>query len=144
MHVSTSSSYDISNSFAAFRLSKATCMLRALQGLLSEGGTHAPTCERGNVAAGQSFARSQVAVCMPPLVSHVAMSLYDIKVCFIAKTPCKPKVGLDVSDKVCLFGATVNDLGGDAKGGGRSSRAADETVQMIRSRGGKAVANYGQ
>ena len=40
--------------------------------------------------------------------------------------------------------ATVNDLGGDAKGGGRSSKAADETVEMIRSRGGKAVANYGQ
>ena len=40
--------------------------------------------------------------------------------------------------------AAVNDLGGDAKGGGRSSRAADETVEMIRSRGGKAVANYGQ
>ena len=38
----------------------------------------------------------------------------------------------------------MNDLGGDAKGGGRSSRAADETVEMIRSRGGKAVANYGQ
>ena len=39
---------------------------------------------------------------------------------------------------------TVNDLGGDAKGGGRSSKAADETVQIIRTRGGKAVANYGQ
>lgn len=38
----------------------------------------------------------------------------------------------------------MNDLGGDAKGGGRSSKAADETVEMIRSRGGKAVANYGQ
>lgn len=36
----------------------------------------------------------------------------------------------------------VNDLGGDAKGGGKNSAAADKVVQEIRSRGGKAVADY--
>ncbi|XP_006812275.1 uncharacterized protein LOC100367300 [Saccoglossus kowalevskii] len=36
----------------------------------------------------------------------------------------------------------VNDLGGDIKGEGKSSRAADVVVNEIRSKGGKAVANY--
>ncbi|KAK7115689.1 peroxisomal multifunctional enzyme type 2-like [Littorina saxatilis] len=36
----------------------------------------------------------------------------------------------------------VNDLGGDIKGGGKSSRAADKVVFEIKSKGGKAVANY--
>lgn len=36
----------------------------------------------------------------------------------------------------------VNDLGGDIKGGGRSSAAADKVVEEIRAGGGKAVANY--
>lgn len=36
----------------------------------------------------------------------------------------------------------VNDLGGDKKGTGASQRVADEVVDIIRSRGGKAVANY--
>lgn len=36
----------------------------------------------------------------------------------------------------------VNDLGGDTKGGGKSSAAADKVVEEIRSRGGKAVADY--
>ncbi|KAA0714509.1 Peroxisomal multifunctional enzyme type 2 [Triplophysa tibetana] len=36
----------------------------------------------------------------------------------------------------------VNDLGGDIKGGGRSSAAADGVVEEIRARGGKALANY--
>ncbi|XP_077989547.1 peroxisomal multifunctional enzyme type 2-like [Glandiceps talaboti] len=36
----------------------------------------------------------------------------------------------------------VNDLGGDIKGEGKSSRAADVVVEEIRSKGGKAVANY--
>ncbi|XP_076005528.1 peroxisomal multifunctional enzyme type 2 [Genypterus blacodes] len=36
----------------------------------------------------------------------------------------------------------VNDLGGDTKGGGKSSAAADKVVEEIRSKGGKAVANY--
>lgn len=38
----------------------------------------------------------------------------------------------------------VNDLGGDTKGTGASKRVADEVVDVIRSRGGKAVANYGK
>ena len=36
----------------------------------------------------------------------------------------------------------VNDLGGDAKGTGKNSAAADKVVEEIRSRGGKAVADY--
>ena len=36
----------------------------------------------------------------------------------------------------------VNDLGGDAKGGGKNSAAADKVVEEIRSFGGKAVADY--
>lgn len=39
---------------------------------------------------------------------------------------------------------TVNDLGGNFKGEGKSSRAADIVVEEIRAKGGKAVANYGQ
>ncbi|XP_066470082.1 peroxisomal multifunctional enzyme type 2 isoform X2 [Tiliqua scincoides] len=36
----------------------------------------------------------------------------------------------------------VNDLGGDFKGHGKSSSAADKVVEEIRAKGGKAVANY--
>ncbi|XP_036136814.1 peroxisomal multifunctional enzyme type 2 [Molossus molossus] len=36
----------------------------------------------------------------------------------------------------------VNDLGGDFKGVGKSSLAADKVVEEIRRKGGKAVANY--
>lgn len=36
----------------------------------------------------------------------------------------------------------VNDLGGDAKGTGASSRPADIVVEEIKKKGGKAVANY--
>ncbi|XP_070541946.1 peroxisomal multifunctional enzyme type 2-like isoform X1 [Ptychodera flava] len=36
----------------------------------------------------------------------------------------------------------VNDLGGDMKGGGKSSRPADVVVEEIRAKGGKAVASY--
>ncbi|KYO20545.1 peroxisomal multifunctional enzyme type 2 [Alligator mississippiensis] len=36
----------------------------------------------------------------------------------------------------------VNDLGGDFKGHGKSSLAADKVVEEIRAKGGKAVANY--
>lgn len=39
---------------------------------------------------------------------------------------------------------TVNDLGGNFKGEGKSSRAADIVVEEIRAKGGKAVPNYGQ
>ena len=38
---------------------------------------------------------------------------------------------------------TVNDLGGDIKGSGKSSKAADLVVNEIRANGGIAVANYG-
>jgi NAD(P)-dependent dehydrogenase (short-subunit alcohol dehydrogenase family) len=36
----------------------------------------------------------------------------------------------------------VNDLGGAPSGGGADQRAADEVVEVIRSRGGEAVANH--
>jgi 3-hydroxyacyl-CoA dehydrogenase/3a,7a,12a-trihydroxy-5b-cholest-24-enoyl-CoA hydratase len=36
----------------------------------------------------------------------------------------------------------VNDLGGDTRGGGKSSAAADAVVEQIRAAGGEAVANY--
>jgi NAD(P)-dependent dehydrogenase (short-subunit alcohol dehydrogenase family) len=36
----------------------------------------------------------------------------------------------------------VNDLGGDVTGEGADKRAADEVVDVIKSRGGEAVANY--
>ncbi len=36
----------------------------------------------------------------------------------------------------------VNDLGGSATGGGKSSAAADKVVEEIKAAGGKAVANY--
>uniref|UniRef100_A0A8C7SWN8 Hydroxysteroid (17-beta) dehydrogenase 4 n=1 Tax=Oncorhynchus mykiss TaxID=8022 RepID=A0A8C7SWN8_ONCMY len=36
----------------------------------------------------------------------------------------------------------LNDLGGDIKGGGKSSNAADKVVEEIKAKGGKAVANY--
>ncbi|XP_030624235.1 peroxisomal multifunctional enzyme type 2 isoform X1 [Chanos chanos] len=36
----------------------------------------------------------------------------------------------------------VNDLGGDIKGGGKSTSAADKVVEEIKAKGGKAVANY--
>lgn len=35
-------------------------------------------------------------------------------------------------------------MGGNFKGEGKSSRAADIVVEEIRAKGGKAVANYGQ
>uniref|UniRef100_A0A673YMX0 Peroxisomal multifunctional enzyme type 2-like N-terminal domain-containing protein n=1 Tax=Salmo trutta TaxID=8032 RepID=A0A673YMX0_SALTR len=38
---------------------------------------------------------------------------------------------------------TVNDLGRDIKGGGKSSAAADKVDKEIKANGGKAVANYG-
>src|SRR5882672_10090595 len=46
-----------------------------------------------------------------------------------------------------LFGArgakvVVNDLGGGAHGGGKSSAAADKVVEEIKALGGQAVANY--
>ncbi|KAK8747384.1 hypothetical protein OTU49_016785 [Cherax quadricarinatus] len=46
-----------------------------------------------------------------------------------------------------LFGSrgakvVVNDLGGDTKGEGKSSRAADKVVEEIQNAGGIAVANY--
>lgn len=42
------------------------------------------------------------------------------------------------------FWNKVNDLGGSTKGDGKSSAAADKVVEEIRSKGGKAVANYGE
>lgn len=38
----------------------------------------------------------------------------------------------------------MNDLGGSAFGEGKGSKAADDVVKEIVSKGGKAVANYGK
>lgn len=38
----------------------------------------------------------------------------------------------------------VNDLGGSEHGEGKSSKAADKVVEIIRANGGTAVANYGE
>jgi 3-hydroxyacyl-CoA dehydrogenase/3a,7a,12a-trihydroxy-5b-cholest-24-enoyl-CoA hydratase len=43
---------------------------------------------------------------------------------------------------VLLVSSSVNDLGGSWQGEGKSSKAADTVVDLIRSRGGTAVANY--
>ncbi|EMP26123.1 Peroxisomal multifunctional enzyme type 2 [Chelonia mydas] len=45
-------------------------------------------------------------------------------------------------EEVEAQGIRVNDLGGDSKGHGKSSSAADKVVEEIRAKGGKAVANY--
>ena len=45
---------------------------------------------------------------------------------------------------VLLVSSSVNDLGGSWQGEGKSSKAADTVVDLIRSRGGTAVANYGK
>ena len=45
---------------------------------------------------------------------------------------------------VLLVSSSVNDLGGSWQGEGESSKAADTVVDLIRSRGGTAVANYGK
>lgn len=37
----------------------------------------------------------------------------------------------------------MNDLGGDYRGVGKCSLAADKVVEEITNKGGKAVANYG-
>ena len=42
------------------------------------------------------------------------------------------------------FIITVNDLGGMVDGIGRGKKLADDVVDIIRSRGGTAVANYGE
>lgn len=49
-----------------------------------------------------------------------------------------------IADLFPSFRNKVNDLGGNTKGGGKSSAAADKVVEEIRDKGGKAVANYGE
>ena len=45
---------------------------------------------------------------------------------------------------VLLVSSSVNDLGGSWQGEGKSSKAADTVVDLIQSRSGTAVANYGK
>lgn len=51
-------------------------------------------------------------------------------------------VNIDAEIVVCCL-YIVNDLGGDMKGGGQSSRPADLVAEEICSKGGTAIANYG-
>ncbi|VDI82342.1 3-hydroxyacyl-CoA dehydrogenase / 3a,7a,12a-trihydroxy-5b-cholest-24-enoyl-CoA hydratase / enoyl-CoA, partial [Mytilus galloprovincialis] len=53
-------------------------------------------------------------------------------------------IGRDYALAFAARGASVvvNDLGGDMKGGGRGTMAADKVVEEIRAKGGKAVPNY--
>ncbi len=51
---------------------------------------------------------------------------------------------LDQTFFIYKFILSVNDLGGNRSGEGNSSTAADEVVQEIRSKGGKAVADYSE
>ena len=45
---------------------------------------------------------------------------------------------------IYIYIYAVNDLGGTMDGTGRGKKLADDVVDIIRSRGGTAVANYGQ
>uniref|UniRef100_A0A3B4BVJ4 Peroxisomal multifunctional enzyme type 2 n=1 Tax=Pygocentrus nattereri TaxID=42514 RepID=A0A3B4BVJ4_PYGNA len=65
---------------------------------------------------------------------------------FLAFHPVTTGIGLG-REYALAFGergasVIVNDLGGDIKGGGKSSAAADKVVEEIKAKGGKAVANY--
>ena len=69
-------------------------------------------------------------------VSGTANPLLKMLVVMISDVP--------TTDIQCIFVVhTVNDLGGDVKGGGRSSQPADVVVEEICSKGGTAIANYG-
>ncbi|CAG2255325.1 HSD17B4 [Mytilus edulis] len=67
---------------------------------------------------------------------------YDGKVALI--TGAGNGIGRDYALAFAARGASVvvNDLGGDMKGGGRGTMAADKVVEEIRAKGGKAVPNY--
>ena len=43
-----------------------------------------------------------------------------------------------------IYDHPVNDLGGNIKGFGQDTNAADEVVNQIRAKGGIAIANYGK
>ena len=45
---------------------------------------------------------------------------------------------------IYIYICAVNDLGGTMDGTGHGKKLADDVVDIIRSRGGTAVANYGQ
>src|SRR2546426_11963157 len=53
-------------------------------------------------------------------------------------------IGRAIAELLAAEGAAVvvNDLGGEVDGSGASRRVADEVVDAIRARGGKAVASY--
>ncbi|XP_012819283.1 peroxisomal multifunctional enzyme type 2 isoform X1 [Xenopus tropicalis] len=63
---------------------------------------------------------------------------------FLRATRFKAGLGRTYALAFAERGASVivNDLGGDIKGEGKSSSAADKVVEEIRAKGGKAVANY--
>jgi NAD(P)-dependent dehydrogenase (short-subunit alcohol dehydrogenase family) len=70
------------------------------------------------------------------------MGILDGKVAIV--TGAGHGVGRGEAVELASHGAkvVVNDLGGAVSGGGGDKKVADEVVEVIRSRGGEAVANY--
>lgn len=71
--------------------------------------------------------------CSDLAIVHQPLYIVAILIIEIAEYGIKLKV---------IFFSSVNDLGGDFKGQGSGTRAADVVVNEIKSKGGKAVANY--
>ena len=74
----------------------------------------------------------------------ISQNIANINIYFIKYFFCKYKCLLSIWNSEQVYYILVNDLGGNIKGEGKSSRAADAVVDEIRSRGGTAVANYGE
>src|SRR4029079_17276066 len=71
-----------------------------------------------------------------------AMGIMDVKVAIV--TGAGHGVGRGHALDLAAAGArvVVNDLGGSARGEGADSGPAEEVAEVIRARGGEAVANF--